>query len=59
MRAAIFPKDHEKIMALQGEFGKLKSDFDRAVDVTVLTLARRSGKYWPSFGLIYISDIFT
>jgi hypothetical protein len=44
--ATISLRDHEKIAALKGDFGKLKEDFDRAVDVGALTLARKNGKYW-------------
>jgi hypothetical protein len=47
--ATISLKDHEKITALKGDFGKLKEDFDRAVDVGALTLGRKNGKCWPCF----------
>jgi hypothetical protein len=44
LRSTISLKDHNKIELLQGSFSKLKEDFDRAVDVTILTAVRRSGK---------------
>jgi hypothetical protein len=45
LRSPISSNDHRKIKTLQGDFGKLKEEFDRAVDVAVLTLARKSGEY--------------
>jgi hypothetical protein len=57
LKATISPKDHEMITALQGDFGKLKADFDRAVDVAVLTLVRRTGKHRHYFGMIYTTNV--
>jgi len=37
-------KDHSKIEELQGSFRKLKEDFDRAVNIEILTAVRMSGK---------------
>jgi NACHT domain len=51
-KVAMTTSDHEQIKALNGEFGNLKADFDRAVNVTALTLARKSGKYQSSFHAI-------
>jgi major membrane immunogen (membrane-anchored lipoprotein) len=57
LAATISSKDHAKITALQGDFRKLKEDFDRAVDVAVLTLARQSGKLNPHSGMTNITDV--
>jgi cyclopropane fatty-acyl-phospholipid synthase-like methyltransferase len=45
LRSTISPKDHEKIKALHGDFGKLKEEFDRAVNVEALSAVKRIGKY--------------
>ena len=37
--------DRHRIEGFQGAFGKLKEDFDRAVDVAALRMARRNGKF--------------
>jgi hypothetical protein len=58
LMATISLRDHEKITALKGDFGKLKEDFDRAVNVEALTLARKNGKYWPYF-VKAITDVDT
>jgi major membrane immunogen (membrane-anchored lipoprotein) len=58
LAATISSKDHTKITALQGDFRKLKEDFDRAVDVAVLTLARQSGKCNLHSSMINITDIY-
>jgi len=41
--------DHTKIANLNNSFNKLKEEFDRAVDVEALKLARKNGDlgyYW-------------
>ena len=57
--STISPKDHTKIGSLQGSFNRLQEDFDRAVDVAVLTVVRRSGKQRSFFGSIYLTDTRT
>jgi hypothetical protein len=59
LRSTISPKDHDKIKALFGDFGKLKDEFDRAVNVEALTVVRRIGKYFPCFGKVYLTDTRT
>jgi hypothetical protein len=59
LRSAISQADYDKIKSLYGAFGKLKEEFDRAVDVTILTVVRRSGKQLNFFGAIHITDTRT
>jgi hypothetical protein len=59
LRAKITANDHDQIKALDREFGKLKVDFDRAVNVATLTLAGKSGKYRSFWGTIYGADILS
>jgi len=46
--------DHKKIANLNDSFSKLKEEFDRAVDVEALKLARKNGEseyYWSDDGV--------
>ena len=43
VRSAIYLEDREKIQKLQGDFRRLKEEFDRAVDIEVLKNARELG----------------
>jgi hypothetical protein len=44
-KSTISASDRQKIEALQRAFGKLKEDFDRAVDVAALDMARKQGEF--------------
>jgi hypothetical protein len=44
-------EDQEKVISLQEDFNKLKEDFDRAVDVESLRMARINGNTTSSRGL--------
>ena len=59
LRSTISLKDHNKIEALLSSFSKLKEDFDRAVDVAVLTVVRRTGKHRHFFSVICMTDTCT
>jgi hypothetical protein len=45
LRSTISAKDYDEIKALNGDFGKLKEEFDRAVNVDALRGVRRIGEY--------------
>jgi hypothetical protein len=56
MRSAIYLEDREKIQRLQGDFRRLKEEFDRAVDVEVLKNARELGNCRHFFHATYFTN---
>ena len=48
LKSTVLPEDHFKIKSLQDKLALLEKDFDRAVGVEALTLARKSGMFYHS-----------